>query len=148
MSTTTVEKKEAKIKGKIEAVKNGLSDGEYATIKVFADENKEQHVNIGVYTYPFGNCQNWCIRYFENLIAYVRAGRFEMLETIKEIQKLTGAYHPLLIIDIHSHYVDFLKDKVYIKKTMQYDSSNSSDMTIVMIDTRKKPDGSFLPQYK
>jgi hypothetical protein len=84
---------------------------------------------------PFGNCQSWCIRNFNHVIAELKPE--DMKEAIKLIKEASFISKPLLVVDLNRNYYDRIKQHLVFNSITPYTSSNGSDMIMCIIDTRK-----------
>lgn len=94
---------------------------------------------IVVNSSSFGNCQNFTIGYFSDLITQLEVQyiKTDLKEVISAIKEFCGIRKPLLILDLNKSVYESIKNKLKIISKMNYESSNTSKMVILVVDTRK-----------
>lgn len=104
----------------------------FRSIKVLVSNEKDYiTVNQG----SFQNCQNLTIGYFQGLVD--RTAPEKLTERLLELKALHSDFSkPIAIVDIKDQVFEKIKDHIPILFHMKYESTNRSDMVIVLVDFR------------
>lgn len=94
---------------------------------------------VSINSYPFGNCQNFSIGYFSNIINVF--GADNLFEKIREIKSICSISKPFLIVDLCQDDITLarLREVVTVVRSSAYTNANGTLMRLVIIDTRTKP---------
>lgn len=84
---------------------------------------------------PFGNCQNFSIKYFYYLIDYCYDVS-KMAEIIRKVKRVCDIDKPFLIVDLNESSYIKIKDYVKFHTVTPYTNANTSQMVLCIIDTR------------
>lgn len=98
-----------------------------------------QGTKVSINSYPFGNCQNFSIGYFSNLIG--EFGASKLFDKIKELKELCGFSKPFVVVDLRQDDIELsdLRKVLTVVRSSAYENANNTLMRIVVIDTRRKP---------
>lgn len=95
--------------------------------------NGQARASFTVYPSPFNNCQSWSIASFYSLLNIT--GIVNLHDLIISIRsKFSGKY--MLIVDVNRTYVARIEKALRVVGKTDYKSSNGSNMTVMVIDTR------------
>lgn len=93
---------------------------------------------IAVNSYPFGNCQNFSIGYFDAIVYnYTPEEIFDKIQEVKELCKISK---PFLIVDLNQATFEKIEKQLKMASITKYTNPNGSSMVLCIIDTRRKPE--------
>lgn len=84
---------------------------------------------------PFGNCQNFSIGYFCNLLSSIPRENWK--DIVQELRAKYGGSKALLVADLNDSYFEDVVSVFSVIGSHEYTSSNGSDMVSCTIDMRQ-----------
>lgn len=113
----------------------GQNSLESYVFKCVAKFKNSYESSFGFCNSPFGNCQNFSVIYFNNILKY--AADDEVIEVVKYMKERTGKR--LMLLDVHTKHSERIEkifsDRIKFKQDYVNTYSDGNKMTLYSIDT-------------